>query len=501
MKNFKYYSILLLFMTMIMSYSCSDSYIDVNDSTTNPPSSTPDLTLVVAQKQTADMFYNANNAGNAFHLLGGIYAGVISDSGDRVWYDTEQQYFINTDTYQSLWNNTYTLPLSNYDYVENFEGIEFDNYKAVAKIMKAYHFATLVDQYGDIPYSEAFARGLNPRPTYDDDEAIYDDLYNELNIAIAMINNAPPETTAIANDAIMGGNMQRWQQFANTLKLRILIKQANLSKDLSAEYSEIMNNGIGFITSTVAVNPGYADQVNQQNPFWSLHGFTPGSTTAPQRNGGATRGSETYINFMTDNLDPRVSRLFLPASSDGELRGVPQNVYETQFDTSNTSELGPALLNSPDQDAQLMLGSEALFLQAEAVHRGLMPGNAGDLYRSGIEASFTEMGVAAPATAAAAYELNSNNIINWDLAVANGNELEAIITQKWVAGGFITGFEVWMDRVRTNFPSFIPLPVDAVSPIFPSNLLYPTREFSTNSDNVPEQGTNAAFDRRTFWMQ
>ena len=484
-------------LTLVFSTSCSDSYFDVNDSTSNPPSTTPELTLIAAQKYSADMFYNANNAGNAFNLIGGIYAGVISDSGDRVWYDTEQQYFINNDTYQSLFNNTYSLALSSYDVVEHFEGEGYDNYKAIAKIMKAFHFAVLVDQYGDVPYFEAFGRGSNPRPAYDDDKAIYDALYDDLNLAIDMIDNAPSGTTAVTTDAMFGGDMSDWKKFANTLKLRMLIKQVNTTENFSSQYAEIMGNGIGFIDATVSVNPGYADQVNQQNPFWALHGFTPGSTTTGQRNQGATRGSDTYVNFLIDNNDPRLSRLFLPDITNGDYVGVPQNNYSTIFGTNVTSELGPALLNSPSQNAQLMLLSESLFLQAEAAFRGLISGDAGTLYRSGIAASFNELG----ATGASTYELNSNNIINWDLAVANGNELEAIITQKWVAGGFITGFEVWMDRVRTNFPSFIPIPTGAVSPIFPSNLLYPSREFSTNTDNVPTQGTNAAFDRHTFWMQ
>ena len=178
--------------------------------------------------------------------------------------------------------------------------------------------------------------------------------------------------------------------------------------------------------------------------------------------------------------------------------GVPQNVYETAYNTNVTSELGPALISSSAQSAQLMLGSESLFLQAEAAQRGFISGDAAVLYRDGIAASFNELG----ASGANTYESNSiMNIINWDLAVAAGNEIEAIITQKWVAGGFITGFEVWMDRVRTNFPSNIPIPVDAVSPIFPSNLMYPTTELSANSANVPEQTGAAAFDRHTFWMQ
>jgi len=484
-------------MVLTISISCSDEFLDVNDSTTNPPTSTPELTLPAAQKYTADMYYNANNAGNAFNLIGGIYAGVISDSGDRVWYNTEQQYFINTDTYQSLWNNTYLLALNSYHFVATIEDEGYDNYIAIAKIMKAFHFATLVDQYGDVIYSEAFQRGDNISPTYDDDKAIYDALYADLNLAISMINNAPEGTRSVTTDMMLGGDMTEWQRFANTLKLRMLIKQVNTGENLATKYNEIMNNGIGFIDATVNVNPPYEDQVAKQNPFYALHGFQAASTT-PARNGGATRGNEFFVDFLNNSNDPRVAQLFLPDATNGLYVGVPQNVYSTEYNSNVTSELGPALISSSTQPAQMMLASEALFLQAEAAQRGLISGDAGALYRAGIAASFSELG----ASGASTYEANSiSNIINWNLAVANGNEIEAIITQKWVAGGFITGFEVWMDRVRTNFPSNIPHPVEAASPIFPSNLMYPTTELSANSDNVPSQTNAAAFDRHTFWMQ
>ncbi|RAJ19990.1 SusD/RagB-like outer membrane lipoprotein [Gelidibacter algens] len=496
MKNFKNG---IFILSMMLLTACSDDFLDVNGSTTNPPSSTPELTLPAAQKYTADMYYNANNAGNSFNLIGGIHAGIISDSGDRVWYRSEQSYIIINDTYQSLWNNTYSLPLNSYHFIEKYNGEGYDNYIAIAKIMKAFHFATLVDMYGDIIYSEAFQRGNNTQPAYDDDKAIYDAIYEELNVAIDMITNASPDSKTVSTDIILGGDMNKWQKFANTLKLRMLLRQVNTGENLTSKYNELVNNGVGFIESSVNVNPGYIDESNKQNPFYALHGFVPGGQS-PAVNHGATRGSEFYIDFLNDNNDPRVAQLFLPVA--GEFVGVPQNTYENAYASNLTSELGPALLNSSSQDAPLMLLSEALFLQAEAAQRGFIPGNAGDSYKLGIVASFSEMGVPNASTTALNYESNSiSPIINWDSANGNGKQIEAIITQKWISGGFITGFEVWMDRVRTNFPSNIPIPPGAVSNIFPSNLLYPTSELSANSANVPAQGANAAFDRHTFWMQ
>ena len=486
-------------MILLISISCTDDFLDVNDSSTNPPTSTPELTLPAAQKYSADMMYNANNANNAFHKIGSIYAGVLSDSGDRVWYQPEQSFIINNDTYQSLWNNTYTLALNSYHFVENYENEGYDYYKAIAKIMKAYHFGYLVDMYGDVIYSEAFQRGDNTQPAYDDDEAIYNAIYEDLILAINMISNAGPETKDVTTDVMLNGDMAAWQRFANTLKLRMLLRQVNTGESFTAEYNEIMNNGVGFINSTVSVNPGYLDEAGKQSPFYAVYGFGPGGGAATNDN-QAARGNETFVDFLNDNNDPRVSRLFLPVG--GNFVGVPQNVYETVYNSNVTSALGPGLLQDSTQDAPIMLLSEALFLQAEAAQRGLITGNPGDLYKAGIAASFSELGVPNATAAAASYESNSiNPIINWTSADGLGNEIEAIITQKWISGGYLSGFEAWMDRIRTDFPSNIPIPQGAVSNVIPSNLLYPTTELSANSENVPPQGTNAAFDRHTFWMQ
>ncbi len=496
---------LILLMVLTIFVSCSDSYLDVNASSASPSSATPDLVLPAAQKNSADMLYNAdviNTSGDSFNLIGSIHAGVMSDAGDQVWYQPEQQYLIINTTYQRIWNNTYILTLSNYDFIEKFEGEGYENYKAIAKIMKAFHFAMLVDTYGDIPYTEAFGRGTNTQPVYDDDKAVYDALYEDLNIAINMIDNAPATALTATTDAMFGGDMSLWQQFANTLKLRMLLRQVNTGESLTAQYNELMSNGIGFITTTAAIDPGYADQTNQQNPFYTVFGFVPGSTTTPARNRDATRGNEYFVNFLKDTGDDRLSRLFAPATSDGEFRGVPQNVYTNFYRSDNTSDLGPGLIIGSTQPLQVMLGSESLFLQAEAAYRGLISGDAGALYRAGIVASFSELGVPNAATAGVDYEEDAFlDVINWDLAVGAGKELEAIITQKWIAGGFISGFEVWMDRVRTNLPSGIPIPVDARNTTFPSNLLYPQTEQATNADNVPTQSSDGAFDRHTFWMQ
>ena len=81
------------------------------------------------------------------------------------------------------------------------------NLKSMIRIWKAQVFMGLVDNYGDVPYSEA-GKAVSDGvfyPKYDDDAAIYDDLYKELKEAIAALN---PAGEFISADLFYGTNAQ-----------------------------------------------------------------------------------------------------------------------------------------------------------------------------------------------------------------------------------------------------------------------------------------------------
>ncbi|MGA9588400.1 MAG: SusD/RagB family nutrient-binding outer membrane lipoprotein, partial [Salegentibacter sp.] len=120
---------------------------------------------------------------------------------------------------------------------------------------------------------------------------------------------------------------------------------------------------------------------------------------------------------------------------------------------------------------------------------------AKDLYQQGIEASFKYLGVEDAATAAQNYYTQPLENVSWD---ASPNKIEAIITQKWIALNGTSSIESWMEWVRTGYPSGLPTSTDSDG-VRPVRLLYPTSEYSTNSDNVPATSTDDAFNNPPFW--
>lgn len=98
------------------------------------------------------------------------------------------------------------------------------------KVMRCYILLTMVDMYGDIPYSEALQGNLNPRPRYDNSKDIYAGIYQELNDAIVELTKGDNSEGALrARDLYYGtGNennpsKEAWIELANTIKLKMLV--------------------------------------------------------------------------------------------------------------------------------------------------------------------------------------------------------------------------------------------------------------------------------------
>ena len=95
-------------------------------------------------------------------------------------------------------------------------------FKAVAIITKAHYMQTLVDLYGDVPYTQAFLGADNTTPAYNDDQFIYRSLITSLEQARTIIDLA--DTTVAEDitvpDVMFHGVMNNWIEFAITNMMR-----------------------------------------------------------------------------------------------------------------------------------------------------------------------------------------------------------------------------------------------------------------------------------------
>ncbi|MQP25555.1 SusD/RagB family nutrient-binding outer membrane lipoprotein [Flavobacterium sp. LMO8] len=490
---------LIIPLVALAFFSC-DNYLDIND---NPNQATesnvnPKLTLSAAQTASfSPLVRRMNELGSVFMNQWG--PNVNSFTGG---YAEEFGITMSNNFYEDIWTSVYR---NTYEYsrIINFQSADYDNHKAIAKIMKSFYFQYLVDIYGDVPYSQAHLGVASPFPTYDDDQAIYRDLIVQLDSAIDMINNAPSTTVAVgAEDVMLAGDMSSWIKFANTLKLRILLREATKAETdaatdtyLTDQFAALDQN---FLNFDLTINPGYSNgSDSRQNPWinlmWELNLSSAGARV--ERNTYRfRRASDYFAGQLNSSSDPRRSRLFTTNGS-GNVVGVEQGSATAPSDLSG---FGPGLMVEHDQDGYVMLLAESLLLQAEAVERGYISGNAQMLFDQAIDASCNVLGVT-PANAAA--YISAINTVDGKGYAASADKIEAIMYQKSVALSCINGLESWIEYTRTGYINNIPMPLGATSPTGakPMRLMYPTSELASNSANVPALSVNQSFTTAPFW--
>lgn len=494
------FTIFCIAATLLLS-ACKKGYLDINTNPNKPSEVTPGLVLTNALNSTAVSTTGSIN----FYQFASTWTGYWNYSGAVSAFAEERSYQFTTNYSPavSTWNNLYHN-LEDYDYVEK-QSVTTKNtfFSAISKTMKAYDFHNLVDIFGNIPYSDALKSTASIRPKYDNAQDIYEDLAKKLDTAASLFkdNVGKVASADAAYDIMYKGDAAKWGKFANTLKLRILLRQSEMpgrGTYILAEIAKITANGLGFIGSGDggSVNPGYTNSAGKQNPFWSTFGYSPVGKTAPTDGHRFYIASEYAMNFYQGNNDPRLSKVFTTIDdgngttySGSAFGPTAGNADNPQF----KSAIGTGLLKGADMAQPLLTDFESLFLQAEAAQRTYISADPRGLYESAVQQCFTYLG----AGSATAY-LAASSVSNWTLAP---DKLSLIMKQKWAAMNGINDMESWADYRRLNIPADIPIsnnPAASVRKV-PVRLLYPQSEYNYNPDNVLAQGTISQFTTRIFW--
>ncbi|MEE9349176.1 MAG: SusD/RagB family nutrient-binding outer membrane lipoprotein, partial [Flavobacteriaceae bacterium] len=278
----KLIKITILLLITALSFTSCDEYLDVNDDVNNPSADqvTPELILPAAQNGSVSAKLGTQNRFGTTMM--NQWAGDVTNfTGGN---DDEYFYNINNTFYAGIWNNMY-LATDKLQAIINLNSNENVNFAAIATILKAHNMQYIVDMYGNAPYSEAFQRGDNYQPAYDNAMDIYKGIVSSLDSAVAMIGNAGIEAkNPGASDVMMGGDMDKWVRFANTLKLKLLVR-ANSSSDtdmqsfVASQFATLSSASFLAAGENVLSNPGYAADTGRQNPFWNSYFLTNGNAT------------------------------------------------------------------------------------------------------------------------------------------------------------------------------------------------------------------------------
>lgn len=491
--------------------SCTSKFEDINSNPYQPGDlSADDYALGSAMNNLAGCVVSpdVNTAQFTDCLLGGPLGGYFADS-KKDWKATIA-YFNPTDDWTRVFlKSDKILPVlfSNLNVVELVsQNTNNPVPLAIAHIIKVAAMHRVSDAYGPIPYSKIGADGSINTP-YDSEQEVYTQFFKELNDALAVLNEHPNDRLTASADYIYQGDVKKWIRFANSLKLRLAIRIANVDETTARQMAE------------EAVNPanGGVIEQNADNAAWS---YFSGSVNNPLyvakeynhmdgcKTGGDTHVAADIIAYMNGYDDPRREKFFVKSEWSGidyvgmrRSAEIPEPIICRKYSGINLN---------PNDPLYWMNAAEVSFLRAEAkaVYGFNMQGEAKDFYENGIRLSFAQWGVDGaddymmketkktityvdPNDGEHSYDQElTNSTIKWEEGASREEKQERIIIQKWIAN-WMLGNEAWADYRRTGYPHLFPATVDGNKSggIVDSNrgarrIPYPAAEYNDNKENI-----------------
>jgi hypothetical protein len=402
--------------------------------------------------------------------------------------------------------------------------------QGILLVLKSFMFSHITDKWGDVPYTDALEGRTGVFfPTFDPQKVVYDGMLADLDAAITLIEGAS-NLSEPKFDLIYAGDKVKWVKFANSLKIRLLVRSYEAYKkagvDNGPKLNAIVSSGKYFTSISDNASYGYIGSANYNS--WPMGYYNDNSKNELTRR----KPSTTFINALKSLKDPRLTGWIAPAlipwanaSATTEITDrygykytvKSQNISEdvkgdadeypvselyvgmpigygegnpTRFggttpaagayDNFRTSSFGALFWQ--DKHAllkmSLLQACEVNLNLAEAAQKGWISGSAKTFYDKGVTLNMERWAI--PASEISAYL--ADPLVN-----LNGtNNLEKIATQKWFAL-FTVGIESYFEYRRTKLPSIIKaaVPTSLGNP-FPERYRYPTAEKDNNTEKYSE---------------
>ena len=497
MRQSKYITIITMACALFFA-SCSDEYMEnMNTDPSKAATIDPNAQLTTAQLQTygdLSMMEIYRNYHYAFtqQLMG---CWNTTNYGGRHTLDNNEM--------SRIWTSFYTQSLKNiidaqYRTAEDAEKV---NINSVLRIYRVYLMSIITDTYGDAPFSEAGLGFLEGKfnPKYDKQEDIYNAFFLELEDAV---NKIDPTKDKVTGDLIYAGDVTKWQQLANSLRLRFAMRISNVNPTKAqTEFENALAANGGVITDassdalikymTIAFSFGQEAYSDYRGNSLSqlLFGNDPANNPSYL--------CSTFFNQLYNSGDPRtfkISRCYydglMSATSPDNRVDITQEMIEkgiafsprdpgayswepwpTGYDSDICAELAvnnpsvtatmarevePKLANNflkSDNPGVVMTSAEVKFLMAEATVKKWNVGSvsAEDLYKQGVRAAMDFLTDNYGCTATTDAEFDAFIQDRGTFGHTDNQKLEAINTQAWILH-FTNPAECWANVRRSGYP-------------------------------------------------
>ncbi|WPO79317.1 SusD/RagB family nutrient-binding outer membrane lipoprotein [Flavobacterium sp. KACC 22761] len=382
------------------------------------------------------------------------------------------------------------------------------------------HTQKMIDNYGDIPFSEAGKISMTggdytkAAAKYDSQTEIYAKMLDDLKAFSTELNTITLSTKVGVEfknqDLINKGNLVMWKNYCNSLRLRILNRVSGVSSLASRANTEIAEIiAEGKIVDENSENVAF--KVYTQDTDLDTSGFfdaleTSNNNVAPK----------PMIDHMNANLDPREKWLFE--------KGVNATTYVG---------LDPSL-TSGAQDQLLTDGKIAIYNRSVISRNDWLPGtlvNAAEMnlllaeyysrngnattakihFEKAIRQSieyYVRLGDKAddltwkPTSEPTAAEIDAYILkINFAGATTAAAQLQLIAFQKYIHFNIMQADEAWAEQRRLKLPAltFMEDETSSVRKTPPTRWTYPTSESVYNTANYNTVKANDNLSTKIFW--
>jgi len=540
-KTYKLLRILLIGIGLLFATSCDTTELNLTENPNALPlgSADPDLLLDGVQVNFGYAMEEFGSAGAEVSRLSYMYGRSYPNAYGPT-------YFNNT------WRNSYQSILKNLQVMNQIaKEKNLKKHLAMGKVFQAYTMITLVDFFGDIPYTEALDPS-NLAPKADKGADVYAKALTLLNEAIAdfgVAGGVQPK-----NDFYYKKDWNKWIRLANTIKMKIYIQQRLVNTSAITEFNAIVTSN-NFIkagedfefnwgvsnTNPDSRHPQYIDSYGTTG-IRNIGFYQSNWLMNEMINGKSVRDPRLRYYFYRQQNNTPVNEQLLRCSTEpsppahyaagghvyciipnnngywgrdhGNNEGIPPDtqrrtapgVYPAggRFDGDNFQAINSLSLGAKGGGiTPILLSSTVDFWRAEAALFG-GAGAAKTHMQNGVQASFTKVRgfISRDATAVTSFvpstTIDATYIAEigtkYDAATTTKARLDVIITEMFISL-YGNGIDAYNAYRRTGSPSKIQPNVEPTPGAFIRSFWYPANEANTNP-NVPQK---ADVTVQVFW--
>ena len=533
MKNIsKLFTYVLLGVGLVFT-SCETTDLDLLDDPNN----------VTQDKASLDRFMTAIQLDftSFMRQMGGNGAALtrINYMFGRTYSNNYQPVALNGE-----WSLAYRGMFSDMASAESLAQSNGDNkHLGVMRILKAYTLITLVDAFGDVPFSQATDPSAYPAPMVDPGADVYAAAIDMLNEGIDYLSQ-PGDN--LEYDFFYNNEFGKWTKLANTVKMVAFLNTGNTSG-----FNGIVNSG-NYINST---DDDFQFQygTNETNPD-TRH---PSYNSNYNVTGTGPYQSVWLMGTMLDLGDPRMRYYFYRQSdccpgascnpggsqttltcsvaprpnhfpSDmlfcsleegywgrdhGNAEGIPPDSFQKtsggvypiggSFDDDRFTSVTVGGGGGGAGIVPIMLASWTEFMKAEVALASGSAGAASSALSAGMNKHINkvlEFGSLDPEADSAFFASSSDvssyisSVVNAFNGGSNEDKWEVLATQQFIAH-YGNGMDSYNFYRRTGYPKKLQLNIDPNPGAFVRSFFYPANEANVNSNIVQKPGV----DVQVFW--